>query len=418
MMKGIDLVNFAITISGFVISLLCLLLAIYLRRFNGKRRGFSLAFFSLLTVYTASETACWFSDSVLLSRILLFLSSLFSSMLIPAISLYLLRCAGKKWQNSWLSYTVIFLWIAYFALLIFTQFTTVIYYYSPDNVYHRGPWYPLLLSPLILLMVTNLIELYRSRSALTPRLRIAFLVYFLMPLICMVIQTCFYGLWTIALGTSLSVLFMFVMNLIDYAERFYRQYAENARQQANILVLQMRPHFIYNTLTSIYYLCKKDANKAQQVILDFNHYLKKNFTAIVSEDSVPFTEELEHTQAYLAVEKARYEDKLFVEFDTPVTMFRLPPLTLQPIVENAVKYGVSPGLDPLYLSITTQESKEGITVLVEDSGPGYTAPKDDEPHIALANIRQRLKNICGGTLEIALREAGGTRITVFLPKKQ
>lgn len=416
-MTGVDLANFAIEINGLLISILSLLLAVFLRQINFEHRRFFLVLFSLLVGYTASETVCELASSVLLSRISLFLSSLFSSMLIPPFSLNLLRCAGKGWRNSRLFWTVTALWVVYFALLIFTQFSTVIYYYTPDNEYHRGPWYLLLLIPPILMMMVNLIGLYRNRTALTPRQRTAFLIYFLVPLVCMVIQMFFYGLLLIVLGTSVAALFMFIYLLIDQAERSLRQAEENARQQASIYVLQMRPHFIYNTLTSIYYLCKKDPDKAQHVILDFSRYLKKNFTAIAKEDSVPFTEELEHARAYLSVEKARYEDKLFVEFDTPCTMFKLPALTLQPIVENSVKYGISPGLDPLYISIITQRSEDGVTIRVDDTGPGYTQPKDDEPHIALENIRKRLKINCNGTLKIEPREDGGTRITIFLPKK-
>ena len=206
--------------------------------------------------------------------------------------------------------------------------------------------------------------------------------------------------------------------VIRQRDEIIRQKEELVRRETQVAVLQMRPHFIYNTLMSIYYLCRQDADKAQQVILDFSRYLKKNFTAIVSEDTVPFSEELEHTQAYLAVEKVRFEDKLFVEFDTSVTVFRLPPLTLQPIVENAVKHGVSPGLDPLYLSVLTRETETGCEIIVEDTGPGFAPSDDKEPHIALANIRERLKTMCAGTLEIASREAGGTRVTILIPMKR
>ena len=417
MMSGIALANFTIVVNGLVFSLLGLLLTVFLRRTNFESRGFFLVLFSLLVGCTASEFVCALSRSTLLSRVTLFLSSLFSSLLIPPFSLHLLRCTGKSWRSSWLFCTVAALWAAYFVLLVLTQFTNVIYYYTPDNVYHRGPWYLLLLVPPTLMMAVNLIGLYCSRSALTPRQRLAFLSYFLVPMVCMVLQMFFYGLLLIALGMSVGIMLMFIFLLSDQVDRSLRQAEENARQQASIYVLQMRPHFIYNTLMSIYYLCKKDADKAQQVILDFSRYLKKNFTAIASEDSVPFTEELEHTRAYLAVEKARYEDRLFVQFDTPVTMFRLPPLTLQPIVENSVKYGISPGLDPLYISIITQKSEDGVTVFVDDTGPGYMQPKDDEPHIALANIRERLKIVCSGTLEIEPRKGGGTRIVIFIPKK-
>ena len=90
----------------------------------------------------------------------------------------------------------------------------------------------------------------------------------------------------------------------------------------------MRPHFIYNTMTSIYYLCEQDPKTAQQVTLDFTNYLRKNFSAIAKDGTIPFTEELEHTRAYLAVEQIRFEGEMFVEFDTPHTAFKLPPLTL------------------------------------------------------------------------------------------
>ena len=163
------------------------------------------------------------------------------------------------------------------------------------------------------------------------------------------------------------------------------------------MVLQMRPHFIYNAMMSIYYLCTKDSKKAQQVTMDFTNYLRKNFTAIASENPVPFSDELEHTRAYLAVERVQFEDSLCVEYDTtPHKNFRLPPLTLQPIVENAVKHGMDPEYAPLCISIRTRETDSGSEIIVEDNGPGFAPADDDcEPHIALANIKQRLEMMCG-----------------------
>ena len=104
--------------------------------------------------------------------------------------------------------------------------------------------------------------------------------------------------------------------------------------------------------------------------------------------------------------------------DTPHTRFRITPLTLQPIVENAVKHGVSPDLAPLHLSVLTRETKTGSEIVVEDTGPGFAPADDDEPHIALANIRERLEMMCGGTLEITPRDTGGTRVTIHIPLKK
>ena len=417
MMNGISFANFVIVISAFIISVLGLILVIFLRKTVREGRTSFLVFFLLLVGYTSSAVINELADTAVLSQISLFSNSLFSSLLIPAITVYLHRCAGKDWRHSPLFAVVAILWAVYFALLVVTQFTTWIYYFTPDNVYHRGPWYPLLLIPPVLLMVANLIGLWRFRSALTHRQRAAFLIYFVVPLVCMLIQMFFFGLLLIVFGTALAVLFMFVFFLYDQVEHSIRQAEENARQRASINVLQMRPHFICNTMMSIYYLIALDAEKARQVTLDFTTYLRDNFTAIAKEDTIPFAEELEHTRAYLAVEKVRHEDKLYIELDAPCTSFRVPPLTLQPIVENAIVHGVSPDLEPLYLSILTRETKTHSEIIVEDTGPGFVPVDDREPHIALANIRERLKMMCGGTLEITSREMGGTKVTIRVPLK-
>ena len=160
-----------------------------------------------------------------------------------------------------------------------------------------------------------------------------------------------------------------------------------------------------------------DTNKAQKFTLDFSTYLRKNFTALAKDEAVPFTEELEHTRAYLAVEQTRFEDNLFVEFDTPHTRFRVPPLTLQPIVENAIKHGLDPELSPLHIAVKTRQTKNGSEITVADTGPGFRDGDSDSPHVALANIKERLQMMCGGTLTIISSSAEGTTVKIFIPIK-
>ena len=95
--------------------------------------------------------------------------------------------------------------------------------------------------------------------------------------------------------------------------------------------------------------------------------------------------------------------------------FRIPALTLQPIVENAIKHSMDPDLEPLYVTVTTEDTDRGVRITVVDTGPGYAPTDEDAPHFALNNIRERLKTMCGGTLEIAPREEDGTKVTLFLP---
>ena len=424
MNNAIDLINFSAAVTGLVIVLLGLFFTLAMKSLEKWTRRFFVALFSVAAAYVASDLLSQVSliflgpDYAVLSRIAVFCESFFSSLLMPMITVYLLRCSGERRKRTPLFASMLTLWLVYVALLIFTQFSTEIYSISSKNVYQRGPWYFVLLVPPAAMMIMNCISLFFRRKQLTKKQRAAFTVYLLIPLGCMLIQMFSYGLLMIVIGTSVSAMIMFVFILLDQVDHSIRQQKENAAQQASITVLQMRPHFIYNTLMSIYYLCKQDAEKAQQVILDFSSYLRKNFTAIAKADAIPFEEELEHTRAYLAVEQARFKDQLLVEFDAPFTDFRIPPLTLQPIVENAVKHGMDPELEPLFISISTRRQDGYAEITVDDSGPGYQPADDNEPHIGLDNVRERLKMMCKGDLTISRRDCGGTIVTIRIPVQE
>ena len=203
-------------------------------------------------------------------------------------------------------------------------------------------------------------------------------------------------------------------------ERLLQKKDEELRDaQLQTLVNQIRPHFIYNTLATVHVFCRDDPAQAMQLIEHFNDYLHANFTAITAKEPVPFDEELRHTKAYLAVEAALYLDALSVEYETEVTQFRLPPLTLQPIVENSVKHGIAKTHRPEHICIRSRRTEDGFEVLVEDDGPGFSAQTaaagDSERHVGLQNVRERLALLCGGTLTVAPCAGGGTVVTVFVP---
>ncbi|MBQ5398418.1 MAG: histidine kinase [Ruminococcus sp.] len=265
---------------------------------------------------------------------------------------------------------------------------------SVDINYIRGSLFAVWLSPVVVILIINIAGVIRRRKQLSKRCFIALMVYLLPMTVSVFFHMFFEAEIYVVICMALFALIMFGLILADNMDRFMRQQREIANQRTELMVLQMRPHFICNTMMGIYYLCDQDAEKAKQVTLDFTTYLRKNFTAIASENTVPFTAELEHTRAYLAVEQAQFEDDLIVSFDTPHTMFRIPPLTLQPIVENAVKHGLRATKEPLHVFVLTRKTETESEIIVEDDGAGY-APKDDnEPHIALNNIRHRLEMMC------------------------
>jgi len=351
----------------------------------------------------------------LFKRIVWYLESAIISIPSPMFTAFLLHTSGENIKKSALFRSVLALFAAYNILLIITQFTSWFYYVESGNVFIKEPIYPLLPAPLLIALILNTAGVIRRQKQLPRKYYLAFLVYQIAQTAAISIHVIIYSTPILEIGIIISALSMLGIILIDSIEQYVRQQQEIANQRANIMVLQMRPHFIYNTMMSIYYLCDQDSKKAQKVILDFTTYLRRNFTAIASDEPIPFAEELEHTKAYLTVEQEQFEDSLFVNYDTLHTEFRVPPLTLQPIVENAVKHGMDPDGDALRIYIKTRETVSGSEIIVEDNGSGYDPLSDSGLHIALDNIKQRLEMMCGGRLTILPRESGGTVVRVEIP---
>lgn len=403
-----------------VLMLVTLWLAVIMPGMNQWNKRFFVTFFIVfvLSMVSLFVDLLVYDDPTmaLAEEITIYFQYLFISILMPMFTAYLLRTCGEEWRKTLLFRTVIILWVMYFILLAIAQFTTFFYYVTPDNQYKQGSWHLIMIAPIFAVMFINLFAVIRRRSKLSTKYFVAFLIHLIPLQATLVFHNLFdENIFSVVLGLSISTLSMFAIILYDQVEQYVGQQREIAHQRASIMVLQMRPHFIYNAMMSIYYLCARNPKKAQQVTLDFTTYLRKNFTAIASEDTVPFSDELEHTRAYLAVEQVQFEDSLCVEYDTPHKNFRLPPLTLQPIVENAVKHGMDPEYAPLHISIRTREINSGSEIVVEDDGPGFTPADESEPHIALANIRNRLEMMCGGKMTIKPRKGGGIVVSVIIP---
>ena len=421
-MDWFTLFCYSLCTAMLTLTVLGLGVSVFMPGMNRWNRRFFTALFTVLLLlmgaFLVDLIVYEFRDMALAEQIDVYFQYLLVSLPMPMFTGYLLHFCGEDLRKSTLFRLVIGLWGIYFILLGIAQCTTFLYYVTPDNDFIRGSWHPLLVAPIAAIMLLNLAGVIRRRKRLPDKYYVAFLIHLLPMTVAALIHAVIFVPLLVVFGLGFSMLSMFGIILCDQIEQYMRQQREIAHQRASIMVLQMRPHFIFNTMMSIYYLCAQDSKKAQQVTLDFTSYLRKNFSAIASENTIPFANELEHTRAYLAVEQVQFEDGLFVEYDTPHTRFRVPPLTLQPIVENAVKHGMDPDSAPLCICIRTRETDAGHEITVEDNGPGFAQANMDEsePHIALANIQQRLEIMCGGKLTVMLREGGGTVVKVILPE--
>jgi sensor histidine kinase YesM len=196
---------------------------------------------------------------------------------------------------------------------------------------------------------------------------------------------------------------------------------ELERSRRLLTLSQIQPHFMYNSLTSIIYLCDKDTAQAKSALIDFSKYLRKNVDAISRKGLVSIKEELEHTKVYLSLEKLRFAEDLNVEFDIRDDMFMLPVLSVQPMVENAVKHGIN-GSDSGCgtVRIVTEEMEKYHKITISDDGAGFdtdTINELDQSHVGIANVRKRLEDECGGELIINSFPEKGTRCVILIPKE-
>ena len=189
--------------------------------------------------------------------------------------------------------------------------------------------------------------------------------------------------------------------------------------QISIMLSQIQPHFLYNTLNSIYQLCETNPMRAKSMVNFFAEYLRNNLSTLEEPGLISFKTEFAHIKTYLEIEKIRFEDTLEIEYDIKCDEFSLPVLTVQPIVENAVKHGTSKKRGGGRVVISTEEDKENYIIKVSDTGVGFdpSVPKNDgKSHIGIENVRQRLSNMCDGVLTIESEIGVGTLATIRIPK--
>ncbi|WP_312942928.1 histidine kinase [Oscillibacter sp.] len=187
-----------------------------------------------------------------------------------------------------------------------------------------------------------------------------------------------------------------------------------------LMQTQIKPHFLYNTLTAIEQLCEVDSQKAQTAIADFANYLRTNIDFSTETRLILIEKELENVKQYLSLEQIRFEDRLNVTYDIKAGGFMVPPLVIQPIVENAVRHGVTKKPEGGTVSISVEETETAYTITVSDNGMGFAPESIDQNgrgHIGICNVRERLARMCHGTLEISSQLGANTTVVIMIPKE-
>lgn len=312
------------------------------------------------------------------------------------------------------------------ALVVVSQFTGFYYYIDAANIYHRSPAYGISAALPILAMLIELTLLVPYRHRVSREIFVAMLSYLVLPLAAAAVQMFFYGISLSNIAISISMILMFLETSIEQNRRAAEQDRKLAQTERELtesriatMMSQIRNHFIFNTLGAISGYCKIDPAKADEMLTRFARYLRRNMQYLEEKDLIPFTTEIKQIEDYIMLEQMRFPELIEFGENFEVTNFKLPPLTVQPLVENAVKHGLTKPGRKGSICVSTRYEDGCILVEVADDGIGFvTADLDKTGSLGLRNVRYRLEHMARATLTVESTPGQGTQAIIRIPEQQ
>lgn len=308
--------------------------------------------------------------------------------------------------------------LSIFTVLDIINIFTGIFFFADNGVYVRSGtmiisqgYQFVMFIAILLVTVTN--------SKLNKREKVAFALYCILPFVAIIIQNMFKGYAiayaSIIVAIEILLAFLSVEKKLELAKE--QEKVQDA--QIKIMLSQIQPHFVYNSLSSISTLIEIDAKKAQSALDDFTEYLRRNLSSLTETGLIPFEEELKHIKTYISLEKMRFGDKVNVIYDIQTTDFVVPPLSIQPVVENAIKHGILKKLKGGTIIIKTRRKPYSYVVEIIDDGIGFnprSVRDDGNKHFGLNNIKYRIEKMCNGHILVDSELNKGTHITITFYK--
>ncbi len=342
---------------------------------------------------------------------------------------WLMHCLGIKGRHLMRRINLAILIVSE-ALLVISQFTHMYYYIDEFNVYHRGEVW--LISQLIAyaFYFLDIWLLIRYPGRLQKRQTVAFAAFIAMPALASAVQMMLYGIYVLLFSCSICAFIIFVMILSDQVSEYCKKADELAQQQIELnesrmklAMSQIQPHFLYNTLNAIHYLCEADPKLAQKTVANFSTYLRGNLSALDKTGTIPIEQEMDHTRMFIDLQQLRFGDELNVEYHINSYNFRIPPLSIQVLVDNAITHGVCAKVGGGTVIIRTDEYEDRYEASISDDGVGFDTEHtcdDGKPHYGIKNVRTRVESMCNGKLEIESTPGEGTtaRIIIFKDKEK
>ena len=341
-------------------------------------------------------------------------NSIFGYSVRPVILLLFLYIVGFK-RRMW----PLWILIGVNTLIHLTALFTPLCFSFPSNHFYRGPlgYTSHIVSGflLLILFVWTLRE-YRNvkRSEMWILIANALLVVAAVMLDSVIFVRLEMPVCFVTISIVCSTLFYYIWLHLQ----FVREHEDSlkAQQRIQIMMSQIKPHFLFNALNTIRALYAKDHALADRTIADFSMYLRQNLEGLGQPELIPLSKELEHTRIYLEIETQQYPS-ISVAYRIDDGDFLIPALTIQPLVENAIRHGVR-SREHGQVVIATQKEANCHRITISDNGVGFNAKEQKESgktHIGIDNVRSRVEQMCGGSMTIESEKGKGTMVTLRIP---
>ena len=344
---------------------------------------------------------------------------------LQVIKKYISEKSGNLLKKTMFAFEL--LQIPNILLLLLTPFTNALYYIDMNNDYNRSWGYWIWQAVTILTFVfigIVIIAKWRDISSYLKRIIITATIF---PMTALVISPFIPAGSLNNIMVAVTALIMFIIYeknnteiTLKFAYELERAKTELAESRLTMMLAQIKPHFIYNSMNAIMELCYTEPELAAETIAHFSDYLRGKLNAFDSKELSWFDDELILIKEYLSIEYADRNKVFRMEYDLACTDFRLPALTVQPLVENAVKHGIDRYSADSLVQLITYEDEQSIYIGVTDNA---TAEQGDDTlfaesrGIGLNNARERLQMLCGGDISVTHSE-NGTSVLVTIPKTE
>lgn len=347
---------------------------------------------------------------------------LFTYLLLGTFANYFLSIMERK--NIPIGKTKKYVWILVgqaILLLVVAYVTGAYFTIDSQNLYHRGEYYGLSNIVGLICLIPCITKMIQYIKKYKMKELIIFFSYLVIIVLSSFVLMLTMGSIFIHIMTTFVIISIYMFIQVEEARNISEMQLVLEKSNTALMVSQIQPHFLFNVLTCIMQLCEEDSKMVYPALEHFSYFLRRNLDSIGSDELILFEKEISHVEDYLYLEKIRFQERLRIVYDFQYVDFSLPPLSIQPIVENSVRHGITKRQKGGEVTIQSRRVDDYVCVSIRDDGVGFDPMQkysDDRNHIGIQNIKKRLGLLCNGTLTIKSEIGIGTWVELWIPLRK